>query len=138
MIINKALEYKTQGNTDIIDVTPDIERSLSETGMREGSVTVFSTHTTCGVTIIEYEPGLIADFKKAWEKLVPKDIPYEHDARWGDGNGYSHVRASMLGFSITIPVADRKMLLGTWQQVVLVDFDNRPRERKIIFQFAGE
>lgn len=138
MLINKTLEIQTNGNTDIINVTPDIERSLSESGMHEGSVTVFSMHTTCGVTIIEYEPGLLADFKKAWERLVPKDIAYEHDARWGDGNGYSHVRASMLGFSITIPVADGKLMLGTWQQVVLVDFDNRPRERKIILQFCGE
>lgn len=138
MIINRSLELKTQGNTDIINVTSDVERSLSETGMREGSVTVFSTHTTCGVTIMEYEPGLIADFKKAWERLVPKDVPYEHNVRWGDGNGYSHVRASMLGFSVTIPVAGGKMMLGEWQQVVLVDFDNRPRERKIILQFSGE
>jgi len=138
VIVNRALEIKTQGNTDIINVTPDIERSLSEAGIRQGTVTVFSTHTTCGITIIEYEPGLIADFKKAWERIVPRDIPYEHDKRWGDGNGYSHVRASLLGFSVTIPFTDSRMMLGTWQQVVLVDFDVRPRDRHIILQFSGE
>ena len=138
MIVNRALEIKTQGNTDIINITPDIERSLSEAGIRQGTVTVFSTHTTCSVTIMEYEPGLIADFKKAWERIVPRDIPYEHDKRWGDGNGYSHVRASLLGFSVTIPFTDSGMMLGTWQQVVLVDFDVRPRDRHIILQFSGE
>jgi len=138
VIVNRSLEIKTQGNTDIINITPDIERSLSTAGIREGAVTVFSTHTTCGITIIEYEPGLIADFKKAWERIVPKNITYEHDKRWGDGNGYSHVRASLLGFSVTIPFADDRMTLGTWQQVVLVDFDVRPRERRIILQFSGE
>jgi secondary thiamine-phosphate synthase enzyme len=138
VIINRALEIKTQGNTDIINITPDIERSLAEAGISEGTVTIFSMHTTCAVTIIEYEPGLIADFKSVWERLVPKDIQYEHNKRWNDGNGYAHVRASMLGFSVTIPFTDRKMMLGTWQQVVLVDFDNRPRDRHIIFQFSGE
>ena len=138
MIVNRTLEIKTQGNTDIINITPDIERSLSTAGIRQGAVTVFSAHTTCSVTIMEYEPGLIADFKKAWERIVPRDIPYEHDKRWGDGNGYSHVRASMLGFSVTIPFTDSQMVLGTWQQVVLVDFDVRPRERRIILQFSGE
>jgi secondary thiamine-phosphate synthase enzyme len=138
MIVNRALEIKTQGNTDIINITPDIERSLSTAGIRQGTVTVFSTHTTCGITIIEYEPGLIADFKKAWERIVPRDIPYEHDKRWGDGNGYSHVRASLLGFSVTIPFTDSRMMLGTWQQVVLVDFDVRHRERRIILHFSGK
>ncbi len=138
MIVNRSLEIKTQGNTDIINITPDIERNLSKAGIREGAVTVFSAHTTCSVTIIEYEPGLIADFKKAWERIVPRDIPYEHDKRWSDGNGYSHVRASLLGFSVTIPFTDSRMMLGTWQQVVLVDFDVRPRDRHIILQLSGE
>ena len=138
MIVNQRLEIKTQGNTDIINITPDIERSLAEAGVSEGTVTVFSTHTTCAVTIIEYEPGLIADFKSAWERIAPKDIQYEHDKRWNDGNGYAHIRASMLGFSVTIPFTDRKLMLGTWQQVIMVDFDNRPRNRSIILQFSGE
>ncbi len=138
MIVNRTVDIKTKGDTDIIDITPDIARNLSGSGLREGAVTVFSAHTTCGVTIMEYEPGLLADFKKAWERLVPKDIPYDHDARWHDGNGHSHVRASMLGFSVSIPFAGGRMMLGEWQQIVLVDFDNRPRERHIILQFNGE
>ncbi len=138
VIINKTIEIKTQGNTDIINITLQIERSLTESSLNHGTVTVFSAHTTCAITIIEYEPGLIDDFKNVWEQIVPKDVQYEHDKRWNDGNGYAHVRASILGFSVTIPFTDHKMMLGTWQQVVLVDFDNRPRDRQIVLQFAGE
>jgi len=90
------------------------------------------------VTTIEYEPGLVNDFHQLWERITPKNIPYEHNERWGDGNGFSHVRASLFGASLTVPFTDRNMVLGTWQQIVLVDFDNRPRQRTVVVQVMGE
>jgi len=101
-------------------------------------VTVFVAGSTGGVTTIEYEPGLEEDFSRLLEKIAPSNLPYNHDKRWGDGNGFSHVRASLLGPSLTVPFADGRLSLGTWQQIVFVDFDNRPRVRTIVLQFLGE
>lgn len=98
----------------------------------------YTSGSTAGITTIEYEPGLIADFKALWESIAPKDKVYQHDRRWDDGNGYSHVRASLLGASLSVPFNDKRFLLGTWQQIVLVDFDNRPRSREVMVQIAGE
>jgi secondary thiamine-phosphate synthase enzyme len=129
---------QTKGNCDIIDITSRVAAQLAEAGVSNGVATIFVSGSTAGITTIEFEPGLVADFKAMWERLVPRNVHYDHDARWGDGNGYSHVRASLLGASLVIPFHDKKLTLGTWQQIVLVDFDNRPRSRKIVIQIMGE
>jgi len=138
MVVTKSIGLQTKGECDIIDITPQVEKQVAEAGINNGTVSLFIAGSTAGVTTIEFEPGLISDFQDMWERNIPKDIPYNHDRRWGDGNGYSHVRASLLGASLVIPFADKRLTLGTWQQVVIVDFDNRPRTRKVILQIMGE
>ncbi len=138
MVITKSISLKTRGNTDIVDITTQVERAVLDSGLGSGTVTVFVSGSTAGVTTVEYEPGLVADLKRVWEQIVPSDIPYNHDARWGDGNGYSHVRAALLGASLVVPFDGKRLLLGTWQQIVLVDFDVRPRSRQIVVQVMGE
>ena len=138
MVVTEKINIKTKGKCDIIDITSDVERIVSQSGVESGTVTVFISGSTAGVTTIEYEPGVVGDFRGMWDRLVPKDIPYRHDERWGDGNGYSHVRASTLGPSLTVPFSNRALLLGTWQQIIVVDFDNRPRSREIVLQIVGE
>jgi secondary thiamine-phosphate synthase enzyme len=138
MIVTKKMSLQSQGNCDIIDITPEVQQRLSETDIKDGTVTLFISGSTAGITTIEFEPGLISDFKKMWERNIPQDIPYEHDRAWGDGNGHSHVRASLLGASLVIPFSDRRLTLGTWQQIVVVDFDNRARSRQIVLQIMGE
>jgi secondary thiamine-phosphate synthase enzyme len=129
---------RTQADGEIIDITAKVQKQLTESGITGGIVTVFVEHSTCGITTVEYEPGLIDDLGKLWERIAPKNVPYAHDARWGDGNGYAHVRASLLGASLTVPFIDKKLALGTWQQIILVDFDNRPRSRTVMVQVMGE
>ena len=106
--------------------------------MAKGVVTIFVAGSTAGLTTIEFEPGVLADLQDMWERIVPKGMTYAHNRRWGDGNGYSHVRASLLGASLTVPFGNKKLMVGTWQQIVLVDFDNRPRSRQVILQIMGE
>ena len=138
MLTTETISLKTNGNCDIINITHHVETLLSKSNLSNGIVTVFVTGSTAGVTTIEYEPGLVADIKEAFERIAPKSIPYAHNETWGDGNGYSHIRASLLGASLVIPFTDSKMVLGTWQQIVLVDFDNRPRKRDVVVQIMGE
>ena len=138
MVINGKINLQTRGRCDSIDITSEVAKKIEESGIVSGMVTVFVNGSTAGVTTIEYEPGVIADLKEMWTRTVPENIPYEHDRAWGDGNGYSHVRASILGASLVIPFIDRKLTLGTWQQIILVDFDNRPRKRQVILQIIGE
>lgn len=138
MVITKKIRLTTKGEGDIVDITPQIEQQVAEAGVNSGIVTIFVAGSTAGVTTIEFEPGLISDFQSMWQRVVPQNIPYAHDRRWGDGNGYSHVRASLLGASLVIPFSDKRLTLGTWQQLVLVDFDNRPRSREVIVQIMGE
>ncbi len=138
MVVTKKISLQTKGHCDIIDITPQVEQQLALTDIRNGTVTLFVSGSTAGISTIEFESGLLSDFQNMWERNVPKDIPYNHDRRWGDGNGYSHVRASLLGASLVIPFNDKRLALGTWQQVVLVDFDNRPRSRQIVVQIMGE
>ncbi|MBI2860298.1 MAG: YjbQ family protein [Chloroflexi bacterium] len=138
MLVTDRFSLRTGGHCDMIDITPEVEGRLSRSGAREGTVTLFVPGSTAGITTIEYEPGLIADFKAMWERLAPSDIAYDHDRRWGDGNGYSHVRASLLGPSLAVPFAEGRLALGDWQQIVLVDFDNRPRSRQVVVQIAGQ
>jgi len=138
MVVTKRISLQTKGHCDIINITPQVEQQLAETDITNGTVTLFVPGSTAGISTIEYESGLLSDFQSMWERNVPKDIPYNHDRAWGEGNGYSHVRASLLGASLVIPFHDKRLALGTWQQVVLVDFDNSPRSRQIVVQIVGE
>ena len=138
MVVTESISLSSRGNGDIIDITPQVEQQLAKSGVSSGILTLFVAGSTAGVTTIEFEPGLIADFKELWQRLAPQNITYAHDRAWGDGNGHSHVRASLLGASLVIPVSNKRLVLGTWQQVVLVDFDNRPRSRRVVVQVMGE
>ena len=138
MVVTKQITLQTQGNGDIIDITPAVAEAVAGEDVHNGTVTVFVAGSTAGVTTVEYEPGLVADLQSLWERIAPRDIPYQHDRRWGDGNGHSHVRASLLGASLVIPFHDKELILGTWQQIIVVDFDNRARSRQVILQVMGE
>ena len=138
MVVTKQIVLQTKGNCDIIDITSQVEQQVADTNINNGTVTLFIAGSTAGITTIEFEPGLISDFREMWERNVPQNIVYEHNRRWGDGNGFSHVRASLLGASLVVPFSDRRLALGTWQQIVFVDFDNRPRSRQIVLQIMGE
>ena len=138
MVVTKRINLQTKGECDIIDITPQVEQQVAEVGINNGTVTLFVSGSTAGISTIEFESGLLSDFQGMWERNIPKNIPYNHDRRWGDGNGYSHVRASLLGASLVVPFNDKRLTLGTWQQIVLVDFDNRPRSRQIILQIMGD
>ncbi len=131
---NYELTFRTKGNLDIIEITGMVEEKLGKSGVRSGLICVFCPGATGALTTIEYEPGLVEDFPAALERLMPRDIDYAHHLYHSDGNGHSHVRASLIGPSITIPVVDGKMTLGVWQQIVFVDCDNRSRSRKLIMQ----
>jgi len=136
--LSKTIRISTKGNCDMIDITAEIAREISNSNINNGIVTIFISGSTAGITTIEYEAGVISDFQDMWDRNAPSNIPYQHDQRWGDGNGYSHVRASLQGPSLVVPFANKKMALGTWQQIVVVDFDNRARTREIILQLLGE
>ncbi len=138
MVVTKKISLETKGHCDIIDITHQVEQQVAETGINSGTVTLFVSGSTAGISTIEFESGLLSDFEGMWERNVPRNITYAHDRRWGDGNGYSHVRASLLGASLVVPFNDKRLTLGTWQQIVLVDFDNRPRSRQVIVQVMGE
>ena len=131
------LTYHTSAATDVIDITDDVAAKVREAGIGAGQALISVPGSTASVTTIEYESGVVRDLVAALERLAPADIPYRHDARWGDGNGYAHVRAALLGPSVVIPVSGGRLVLGTWQQLVLIDFDNRPRQRRIFLQVSG-
>lgn len=137
-VVKNIIELETQGNSDVIEITADVERAVKESGISSGTVTVFIPGSTAGITTIEYESGAVGDFRRSFERLVPENIEYKHNEKWGDGNGHSHIRASWLGPSLAVPFDSSKLLLGTWQNIVLVDFDNRPRQRRIILLISGE
>ncbi|UCD35332.1 MAG: YjbQ family protein [Nitrospiraceae bacterium] len=138
MTFSGTLSLKTKGFTDIIDITSGVKAVLASSGIRQGLVTVFCQGSTGSITSIEYESGVVNDLRKAIERVVPSHIPYEHDVRWGDGNGFSHVRAALMKPSLSVPVVSGSLSLGTWQQLVFIDFDNRPRTRELIVQVMGE
>ncbi len=133
-----SFTINTNAGTDIIDITQEVQKILTDSGFIEGSVLIFVPGSTAGITTIEYEPGLLKDYPDFWEKLVPSNKPYEHDNTWHDGNGYSHVRAALQGASFTVPFSGGRLLLGTWQQIILLDFDNKSRTRKVIVQLTGK
>ncbi len=138
MIFSETISLSTKGFSDILDVTHHVDGVINRSKIKNGLVTVFCSGSTGGVTTVEYESGVLRDLQKAIEKIAPSNISYEHDKRWGDGNGFSHVRAALMKPSLTIPLIGEKLTLGTWQQIVFIDFDNRRRERNILVQVMGE
>lgn len=137
-VITQTFRLSTQGETDVHDVTEEVAAGVKKSGLDAGTVTVFVSGSTAALTTIEFEDGVVRDLSDAIDRIAPREIPYAHDARWGDMNGFSHVRASLLGPSLVVPFLKGKLLLGTWQQIVLIDFDNRPRKREVVLQVMGE
>ncbi|MFH1457582.1 MAG: secondary thiamine-phosphate synthase enzyme YjbQ [Candidatus Omnitrophota bacterium] len=137
-IIHERLRFDTKGSPQLLNITEELSRMLEALKVRKGSLTVFVVGSTAGITTFEYEPGLIQDVTDLYEKIIPSSRRYHHDETWGDANGYSHLRAALTGASLTIPFEEGKLLLGTWQQVVLAEFDNRPRKRHLVVQVIAE
>lgn len=137
-IVTETLCMTTRGYGDMKDITGEVAKYVSEHELSEGTATIFVPGATGGLTTIEYEGGLVEDFAELMEKLAPSRAPYHHDQRWGDGNGFSHIRASLIGPSLTVPFTGGRLTLGTWQQIVFVDFDNKSRNRQIVIQLMGE
>jgi len=137
-VASRRVKFSTKGEVDMIDVTRMVQRAVEESGLKRGIVTVFVPGSTGAVTTIEYEPGLLKDFPKVLERVAPKGEEYEHHLRWHDWNGHSHCRAALLGPSLTVPFEDGRLQLGTWQQIVFVELDVRPRERELVLQIIGE
>jgi secondary thiamine-phosphate synthase enzyme len=133
-----SLTLSTRGNADIQDITDPLTACLVESGLRDGILTIFCPSSTSAVTTIEYEPGVVNDLQRLFDEIIPSNKTYAHDAAWGDGNGHSHVRAALLKASLTIPFVSGRLTLGTWQQVIYLDFDNRPRRRELVVQILGE
>ena len=133
-----SFTIQTKGNCDIIDITGEVERFISDSGFVEGSVLIFAGGSTAGITTIEYEPGLLKDYPSFFDRIAPVNINYKHDNTWHDGNGHSHVRAALQGASFTVPFTRGSLLLGTWQQIVFIDFDVRQRRREVVVQITGE
>ena len=136
-LVTDSIDVATHGDSHMVDLTRRVQEVVGRHGFREGQAFVFVPGSTAGVTTIEFEPGLEKDFPAALERLVPRGIRYEHEEAWHDDNGHSHVRASLLGPSLTVPFRDGRLLLGTWQQIVLIDFDTRPRRRDLVVQLSG-
>lgn len=137
-IVAKSFSVKTKGDTDIIDITTQVGNSLKEARLTSGILTVFVPGSTAGITTTEYEPGLLQDLPAFYEKIIPKRADYKHNLTWGDGNGYAHVRAALVKSFFTVPFVNSEMILGTWQQIILIDFDNRRRHREVVVQIIGE
>ena len=137
-IISETISVNTQGNADIHDITNQITKVVSKSGLMDGTVTIFCPSSTSALTTIEYESGALSDLRRLFDEIIPIHREYAHNERWHDGNGHSHVRAALLGPSLVIPFVDGKLTLGVWQQVIYVDFDNRPRQRELVVQLIGE
>ena len=138
MVVTRRIELDTQGNADMHDITDAVARHLHESALKDGVVTVFCPSATSALTTIEYEDGALADLARLFDEIIDPDRVYRHNQRWHDGNGHSHVRAALLGPSLTVPFVKGRLTLGTWQQIVFVDFDNRPRHRELVIQIMGE
>ena len=133
-----SIRVSTKARDEILDITGEVQAIVSDSGLKDGLACVFVSGSTAAITTVEHEPGLVLDLQRAMERLYPKGIDYEHHRRWGDGNGHSHVRASFLGPSLTVPVVDGSLQLGTWQQIVFMELDNKPRTREILVQVVGD
>ncbi len=138
MIINDSIKFDTYGKNEIVNITKDIERKIELSGISKGSVLIFVPGATGAVSTVEYEPGLLHDIPEFYNTIIPENRNYQHNERWQDGNGHSHIRATLTGPSLIIPINNMRMILGTWQQVVFMEFDNKPHKRKIIIQISGE
>ncbi|MBN1430266.1 MAG: YjbQ family protein [Anaerolineae bacterium] len=138
MVVTKELKLSTRGNADICDITGQVADLVRSSGLSDGIVTVFCPSATSGLTTIEYESGALSDLRRLFDEIVDPRRDYAHNARWGDGNGHSHVRASLLGPSLTVPFVAGDLTLGTWQQIIYIDFDNRSRQRRLVVQMLGE
>lgn len=136
-VISKTIRLSSKGQDDVIDITKQVSNVVKDSNIENGTVTIFVAGSTAAITTIEYEPGLIKDFPEMLSRIIPKNIEYEHDNTWQDGNGHSHVRASLVGPSLTVPIIDSKLTLGTWQQIVLLEMDTRPRNRTLILQIMS-
>jgi secondary thiamine-phosphate synthase enzyme len=137
-VITKTIEINSKGENDMVDITDQTLKAILESKLENGIVTIFVSGSTAAVTTIEFEPGLRTDFPMMLNRIIPKDMEYKHDQTWHDGNGHSHVRASLIGPSLTVPFKDRNLILGTWQQIVFIELDIRSRERRITLQIIGE
>ena len=133
-----SIEINTKGNCQLTDITEKVQSVITSNGFIEGNVSLFAIGSTTGITTIEYEPGLIKDYPAFFEKIIPSNVSYHHDQTWHDGNGHSHLRSALQKTSFSVPFKDGNLLLGTWQQIIFVDFDNRARSRKIIVQIIGK
>ena len=138
MVITQEVHLDTQGHCDIQDITSQVARAVADSGLQAGTVTVFCPGATGGLTTIEYESGALVDLQQVLDEIAPPDREYRHHLRWGDDNGHSHVRAALVGPSLTVPFVDGRLTLGTWQQIVFLDFDTRPRSRRLVLQIMGE
>ena len=136
-VISKTIRLSSKGQDDVIDITKQVSNVVKDSKIENGTVTIFVVGSTAAITTIEYEPGLINDFPEMLSRIIPKNVEYEHDNTWHDGNGHSHVRASLVGPSLTVPIIDSKLTLGTWQQIVLLEMDTRPRNRTLILQIMS-
>jgi secondary thiamine-phosphate synthase enzyme len=138
MVITESLRFSTRGNGEVLDITGQVARKVGDSQLTDGIVTIFSPSATSSLTTIEYESGAVADLQTLFERLVPQDAEYRHNLRWGDGNGHSHARAALFGPSLTVPFVNKRLTLGTWQQIVFLDFDVRPHDRNLVLQILGE
>lgn len=138
MIVSERIQLRTKGDGHILDITDQVSQKLRDSGLQEGIITLFTPSSTSGLTTIEYESGVVHDLQQLFDRIVPPDTDYRHNLRWGDGNGHAHVRHALLGASLTIPFVQGQMTLGTWQQIVFADFDNRARSRSLVVQIMGE
>jgi secondary thiamine-phosphate synthase enzyme len=138
MVVTETIELSTRGHAEMLDITGEVAARVRDSGITSGIVTIFCPGSTSALTTIEYESGALSDLQRLFDELAPPDRDYAHNLRWGDGNGHSHVRAALLGPSLTVPFVDGELQLGTWQQLTYVDFDNRSRSRRLIVQIMGE
>ncbi|MGD1993333.1 MAG: secondary thiamine-phosphate synthase enzyme YjbQ [Anaerolineae bacterium] len=138
MVVTKEIQFRTRGHCDVRDITDNVKRAVRESGLSVGTVTIFCPGSTGGVTTIEYEDGVVSDLRQVLDEITPPDRAYRHHMRWGDDNGHSHIRAALIGPSLAVPFVERRLTLGTWQQIVFCDFDTRPRSRSLVLQIIGE
>lgn len=138
MVVTESIRFSTQGNGEVVDITQEVADKVADSELSGGTVTIFSPSATSSLTTIEYESGAVVDLQTLFDRLVPQDIEYRHNLRWGDGNGHSHARAALFGPSLTVPFVNKRLTLGTWQQIVFLDFDVRPHDRELILQLIGE
>lgn len=134
----RSIKLQSEGHTDIVNITDQVREQVHQSGIRNGTVTLFSPSSTSAISTVEYESGCLEDLRRFFDDILPADREYAHNARWGDGNGHSHARAALMKASFTVPLVDQELTLGTWQQIIFLDFDNKPRSRELVVQIVGE